>query len=166
MIHIGDTYSAADVLNKTLIAKKKVYTYTTPSATRAQLIGHVKAGGPVGVVYSYIQNASGLWWMFRSGTATYYVLHRVGLFDISSFAAQGLLTIEAQDEAEKISKMNFLQKMGYDLKKWDTELSSSIESTGKKILIFAGVGLAIFMIAKREISGTGSIARSLKKIVR
>lgn len=101
------TYSAADIVDKTLIAKKQLAVYDYPDATYPP-IGYVAAGQPVGIVYSWVgggdsTGARDLWWVFYpDGSGRYYYApHKEGDFDLSALAAQGVVSLEQkQADAE------------------------------------------------------------------
>lgn len=96
------TFSAADIVDKTLTARTAVKVYYD-ATDKAVAFGSVAAGEPVGVVYSWLdpapsQGRSGLWWMFRNSTGVfYYAPHASSNFDISELKKQGVITI-----AEKV----------------------------------------------------------------
>ncbi len=98
-------YSASQVVGKTLIAKRIVDVYNkVPDMTGSQKIAGVKAGLPVGVVYSWVQNSNdkSLWWQFQNPNGTfYYVQHQPGYFDIDALRQQGALSTLEQIELEK-----------------------------------------------------------------
>lgn len=102
---MGDIYSAADVVNKTLVAAKDLKVYDAPR-TGAKEIGFIKKGQPAGVVYSYLDanpalGRSGLWWQFVYGNSWYYIPHAEGAFSVSALRQQGVLSTEEKLEEEK-----------------------------------------------------------------
>lgn len=102
---IGDTVSAGDLIDKTLIALREVPVYKSPS-DKAQPFSKVRAGQPVGVVFSYIlpgEQSTRLWWMFRDGNdVAYYAPHMTGWYDFNALQAQGVLTTEERIENEQM----------------------------------------------------------------
>jgi hypothetical protein len=94
---IGLAYEAGYVIGKTLKAKKDIPVYKAPldSADNKPMY-KVKAGYPVGVVFSYLQpngtDRTGLWWMFENDPYSkfkyYYVKHDVNGFDVSLLQQQ------------------------------------------------------------------------------
>lgn len=100
-----NVYSAAQILGKTLIAKRIVDVYNrVPDMGGSKIIAGVKTGQPVGVVYSWVQNSidKSYWWQFRNNDGTfYYVKHAPGYFDIDALKQQGALSTLEQIEAEK-----------------------------------------------------------------
>lgn len=161
MRKIGTTFSAEEIIGKTLIAKRKVNVYTLPNPN-SKKIGYVKEGGTCGVVYSYIQNSYGVWWMFNSGSQTYYILHGVGLFNVTALASQGAITLDAANEAEAMEQMNYFEKLGYKVKNWASSATSGIDDSLKKTLTYAGLGLLGFFIIKGELTKIGE-GRFLRK---
>lgn len=107
-----DYYDAWEIVDKTLVAAQEVNIFD--GAPRAGYtptkIGTVKAGNPVGVVYSYLeadlaQNRQTLWWMFHPTAEwrkPYYAPHASGLYDVDALRQQGVLSLteQAQKEAD------------------------------------------------------------------
>lgn len=102
---MGDIYSAAEVIDKTLITKKALpyYDGVPELGYTPKQLGTVPAGESAGTVYSFIdadpgENRPTLWWMFypRSSGQYYYMPHHEGDFDLQSLIDQG-----AESEAEK-----------------------------------------------------------------
>lgn len=96
------TYSADDIIGKTLIAKKSVN--IKRNATDISPVVYVASPSEsIGVVYSYLlpnNQRSTLYWQFLDeNDKPYYVAHQSGLFDIKSLSSQGALTIEEKKEA-------------------------------------------------------------------
>ncbi|MEI6694552.1 MAG: hypothetical protein WCO13_00680 [Bacteroidota bacterium] len=120
---MATVYSADEIIDKTLYmaAGKSINLRSLPSIT-SNLIMNVKGGELVGVVYSYVTNAAGLWWMIKRDNKTLWCLHYEGAFDIQNLSAQGALTpaeIQARkDEANKsfgeqtVDKIMSLAKIG------------------------------------------------------
>lgn len=98
------TFSAADIVGKTLIAKETVPVYSLPNAAVASnLIGSIAPGESVGVVYSWIGGNEGkpLYWQFESTAGGfYYVMHKAGRFDVRALKDQGALTTAEKQEQE------------------------------------------------------------------
>ncbi|HMN89089.1 MAG TPA: hypothetical protein PKD70_06300 [Saprospiraceae bacterium] len=100
----GKTYSAAQIVDKTLLARRPVNVYHITNLKKP--FGQIKAGAPVGVVYSWIgpsnfTNGKMYWQFFRSDGSTYYAEHRSTDFDQSSLKQQGAITVLEQIESEK-----------------------------------------------------------------
>lgn len=98
----GDSYSADQIIGKSLIARKPVKLKRNRSA-EAETVYTVPAGQPVGVVYSYLGgNGSPLWWMFYDANKrAYYAMHEPGLFDIDALRDQGALSVEEETKKQK-----------------------------------------------------------------
>jgi hypothetical protein len=100
-----NVYSAEQIVGKTLIAKRIVDVWNrVPDIPGATKIAGVKAGMPVGVVYSWVQNSQdkSYWWQFKNANGTfYYVQHAPGYFDIDALRQQGALSTLEQIELEK-----------------------------------------------------------------
>lgn len=96
------TYSADQIIGKTLIAKKPIKLKRIASDT-ATVIYTVDPGQSVGKVESYLlpsANRSSLYWQFMDeNNRAYYAEHAIGNFDVKSIAEQGALTVVEQAEA-------------------------------------------------------------------
>lgn len=111
---MSDLYNAADIIDKTLIATKKIPVYKN-AVDGAEVAGYVNAGQPVGVVYAWLaanpgMNRSGLWWAFWPVNGMYYYApHIEGNFSVSALKQQGVISTEekikqaqeAENEANK-----------------------------------------------------------------
>jgi len=108
------TYNAADIVGKTLIAKKKIDIVRLPKDD-ASTVYTVSPGETVGVVYSYLlpnNNRKKLYWSFYdSNNKAYYVEHNVGDFDIKSLQSQGALTLEEKQEKETAANETISNKI-------------------------------------------------------
>ncbi len=80
------TYSAADIIGATLIAKQPVPIVASPYDD-APTIRTVATGQPVGIVDSYLEPAagrSGLYWMYYDlNNQPYYTRHHSGWYEVS-----------------------------------------------------------------------------------
>lgn len=95
------TYSADQIVGKTLIAKKPVALKRLP-AKSAPTVYTVPTGGTVGVVYSWIQRDGLLWWMFYdSNQKTYYAQQQPNTYDMGALGAQGVESLEQVQEDEE-----------------------------------------------------------------
>jgi hypothetical protein len=96
------TYSADEIIGKTLIAKKSVEILRIANDD-APAVYTASPNETIGVVYSYLlpnANRKNLYWMFYDqNQKPYYAEHSTGIFDIKSLANQGALTIEEKKEA-------------------------------------------------------------------
>jgi len=92
------TFSAADIVGKTLICKETVPVYSLPNAAdKDNLIGSVAPGESAGVVYSWVGGVDGkpLYWQFQNTAGKfYYVMHKPGRFDVKALKDQGTLTTQ------------------------------------------------------------------------
>ena len=101
------TFNAAQVVGKTLFAKKDLPIYKLPPRPSQEQNGivwkgiSVKNGDAIGTVYSYIGGTGNdpLFWMFKTPNvnsgqigAYFYVEHKEGNFDVKSLREQGVLT--------------------------------------------------------------------------
>lgn len=102
----SNTLSADQIVEKTLIAKKKVQLKRLPTDD-AKVTFTVQPGGTVGRVYSWTggTGTSPLWWMFYDENGkTYYAKHEPGLFDITVIKEQGASTVKVNTEKEAEAK--------------------------------------------------------------
>jgi hypothetical protein len=146
---VGNTFSASDIVGKSLIAKKRVDIFDTVHSNRKR-IAFVRPGDSVGIVYSWLSRPDGLWWQFKSGSNYYYAKHAEGLFDVSNLKTQGVLTLEEKKEQELFEELNYLEKMGYKMSQFSKSLLPDINWT--KIGLIAGGALGLYIFAKSEIS--------------
>lgn len=94
------TYSANDIVGKTLIAKKNIDIKRLPSRL-APTVYTVRPGNTVGVVYSWIQKDGYVWWMmYDEKGQTYYVIHEPGAYDVGAINAQGAVSLETIQEQQ------------------------------------------------------------------
>lgn len=96
--NMGDLYSAADIVGKTLIASVQVPVYNV-AADNVQPFGYIKAGQPVGVVYSWLDpnaslNRSGLWWIFQQNGTYYYTPQKQGWYNVEALQQQGVISTQ------------------------------------------------------------------------
>lgn len=96
------TYTADQIVGKTLIAKKNVALKREPRKS-AETVFVVKPGITIGVVYSWVNADGGIWWMYYDQNGkTYYTYHEPGAYDIKSLTAQGVESLEeVQEDKEK-----------------------------------------------------------------
>ena len=96
------TYSADQIIGKTLIAKTLVPLYRYPN-DGAEVVFNVKKGQNIGIVYSYLSpgpNRTNLYWMFKDANDKfYYSEHKEDIYDVKALADQGALTFQEQKAA-------------------------------------------------------------------
>lgn len=92
------TFSAEQIIGKTLIARQNVPIKRMPAAA-APVVYTAKPGSYVGSVYSWVMDGPDLYWQYYDeNSKPYYTLHRPGLFSIDSLQDQGALTVKEQTE--------------------------------------------------------------------
>ena len=94
-------FSADQIINKTLIAKKNVDLTRSPGGA---VIYTVTPGENVGVVYSYIQRDGIVYWLFYDANQrTYFAKHETNAFDVKALKDQGAKDVvtETKEEEEK-----------------------------------------------------------------
>lgn len=107
-VGVGDsssTFSAGDIIGKTLIAAQQVPVYNSPGDSQTP-VGYIDAGNPVGIVTSWLdpnpdEDRAELWWTFNNNNVAsnfgnslgdYFVPHKAGYFDVQALVDQGVLT--------------------------------------------------------------------------
>lgn len=107
------TYSADQIIDKTLVAKRPVKLYRSP-LDEAEPIFTVLPGQTIGKVFSYLvpgPNRSVLYWAFYDDKQRpYYTPHITGNFDIKSLSDQGALTIVEQQEQQAEQQLSTTDK--------------------------------------------------------
>lgn len=97
------TFNAADIIGKTLIAKKQTNILRLPTSN-AISVYQANAGETIGVVNSYLlpnNQRNNIFWMFEdSNGKPYYVQHQQNQFDVKTLQSQGVLTLEEKKEQE------------------------------------------------------------------
>lgn len=109
------TFSAADIIGKTLYAKTAVPLKRLPEDS-GSLIYTVPAGSVVGVVNSYIlpkpgRNAN-IYWQFSDGSRNFYAEHLIGRFDTKTVELQGSVSLEDQAAAAEAAAEGITDKIG------------------------------------------------------
>lgn len=111
-------YDVGDILGKTLVAAKDLPVYDFPDTPR-KVVGTIKKGNPVGIVYSWLnvdpaKGRTTIWWQFSPATNYsnyYYAPHESEAFDLSSLQAQGVLTIEEKKAKADYENMEWYEKV-------------------------------------------------------
>jgi len=108
------TFNAADLIGKTLIAKKTTNILRLPKSN-APSVYKAQAGETIGVVYSYLlpnNERNNIFWMFEdSNGKTYYVEHSAGKFDVKSLEDQGALSLEDKKDKEDAANETISNKI-------------------------------------------------------
>lgn len=111
---MSQTYSAAQIVGKNLIAARTVALKRAPDI-KAATIYTAQAGQTIGAVYSYVGGGDKgpLWWMFydKNGKA-YYTKHEIGAYSLDVLQAQGILTVEEERKMDEEKKKK--QEGGYN----------------------------------------------------
>jgi hypothetical protein len=111
-------YSAAEIIDKTLIAQMQVPVYRFPN-DREQPIGYIQKGQPVGIVNAWIaadptHDRTGLWWQFyptNNYSSFYYAPHKAEYYNIGALKEQGVLTEKEKEEAKKDEDKEWYEKL-------------------------------------------------------
>ena len=92
------TVTADKIIGKGLIAKVTVSKLNGSFSK----IGTFAPGEAIGVVYSYIQRGTNLYWMIQpTNGAAFYVLHGAGRFEITDDIRNAIKEQEAERERER-----------------------------------------------------------------
>jgi len=105
------TFNASEIIGKTLFAKSDVNIVNASGV----VLGKVKAGNPIGTVYSWITDKSNgdiLWMFYDSSQNPYYVRHKEGLFDVKELREQGVMTTKEREDQAKEDAKPWYQKLG------------------------------------------------------
>lgn len=99
----GEIYSTGAVVGKTLLAEVDVPIYNNLPDRGGKQMGTIKAGNPVGIVYSWVIAADGgVWWQFKDArNKVYYSLQGTGIYSLSALREQGVLSTQEAIEAAK-----------------------------------------------------------------
>lgn len=115
------TFSADQIVNKALIAKKPVPVYDLPFYDKlSKQIAVIKPGDTIGVVYSWVGGTPGkpLNWQFKGNAGKmYYVAHVKGYFDVQALRDQGVQTTAEIQQEQKESEQSTGDKLTAYLKK-------------------------------------------------
>lgn len=131
--NIGTTYSVNDIIDKTLIAKKKVEVYDSPNLNRQKLYD-VQPSGTVGVVYSWVNKNGSIWWQLYPGNK--FVIHDANSFSLQALQDQGVVSTREQLEAEAEKNKPWYEK---------------IAKSASKIIITLGVIAGVsYIIANKK----------------
>lgn len=132
------TFNAAEIIDKTLIAKVQIPLYRLPE-DNAPVIYTVSPGQSIGIVYSYLLPKPGrtnLYWQFIDENGKfYYSEHKTGIYDISALQQQGALTSVQQQAAAAEASLTTTDKV--------------FKLVQKYLLIGAGVYLLNSIIKKK-----------------
>jgi hypothetical protein len=114
---MADIYDVSQLVGKTLFARSDVPVYDgVPDAYGWPVqTGTIRAGAPVGVVYSWVdadptENRPTLWWMFQNAGGYYYAPHARGYYDLEKLRDQGVLTDEEIAALEESKNKEWWEK--------------------------------------------------------
>lgn len=113
---MSETFNAADIVDKTLIARNTVPVYSYPDDS-LQPKSWVSKGDPVGVVYAWIgvnpaEGIDHLWWQFWDGiNGAYYAPHEAGLYDVDALKQQGVLSEKEQAIKKEEENMPWYERL-------------------------------------------------------
>ncbi len=132
----GGSYSVNQIIGKTIFANKQTTLYSNPSGG-GRVVGTIKAGQPIGVVFSYIKptdktSDGRAWLQFDNSYLNSFFIpdenaSSAGLKD------QGTMTVSEEVKAEADAKLKEDSPMEYYIKKYGT----------KALLIVGGLIVAV-----------------------
>jgi hypothetical protein len=106
------SYNPDDLIGKTFFPIKRVFAYKDASTIDKPIFFFdPSVGNPIGVVFSYVQKPTGLWWQFKRNTKSYFVKHEEGAFNLKDLKNQGLQTEAEKAEAEAEKNKSYLEKI-------------------------------------------------------
>jgi hypothetical protein len=137
------TFSADQIIGKSLIAKKPVVVYDLPFYEKqAKQIAVIKPGALVGRVFSYVGGQPGRplnWEFIGQNKKTYYVPHVESYFSVEALRDQGVQTTAEAKAAEEEKDMSFSDKLAEYFKK------------SGKVVLYGGLALiALNVILKNR----------------
>jgi hypothetical protein len=144
----GELYNASQLIGKTLVAQVDVPVFNALPDRGGKQIGIIKAGSPVGWVYSWVlAKDSTVWWQYKDAKGQiYYTLQGVGLYSVSALREQGVLSVPEQIEVAK-QKDKDLNAQWYE-NKAIPPLGGAV-AAGLKTLMWVGIGgFAVVMFLK------------------
>jgi len=143
------TFNAAEIIGKTLIAKKDTAIWKQipiPSQNQKGIIWKnviVKKGDPIGRVFTYVggSGVDPLFWAFDTPNVNtgqvgkfFYVEHKQGQFDVNSLREQGVLTTKEIEDLKADEN-----------KSTGDKITDALKKGGKYLLIAAGAFFALKM---------------------
>ena len=118
---MGTTFSADEVVGKTLIAKKDIPVKTS-AFDSAPVSYVVPAGQTVGVVNTWLNptaDRTSIYWVIeRSAGPNVYVKHETGAFDVKALVQQGAQTTEEKVKEQKEEEQRQNDPWGYYIEKY------------------------------------------------
>jgi len=106
--HIGELFSAADIVGKDLFAKANVNIRVLPDVT-SKIVQTAKAGSRLGTVYSYVNRNGQIWWYLNNPTG--YVLHNASYLDTKALKEQGAKSTEQKIQEQEDANKTVLDKL-------------------------------------------------------
>jgi len=98
------TYSAGDIIGKTLIAASNVPVKKNPLDS-SPVVRTIQKNAPIGVVYAYVNPSSqrkNLYWQFYdTNNQPYWVEHIASYFNYQALRDQGVLSTKEKEELKK-----------------------------------------------------------------
>ena len=108
------TYSMADLVGKTMIARKKCVSRSLPSSN-SEIYEEYNTGDTIGKVYSYVKKNGITWLMFDApnNKSYYFDLSQPNVIDKPALSEQGVLTGEEKQIIEAENSKGVFEKI-YD----------------------------------------------------
>jgi hypothetical protein len=114
----GATYTANQLIGKTVVAKKETKLYSNPKGA-GTVLGTVKTGQPFGIVYSYLrpeQTDGRTWLMFDNGKTSFFVPNEA--VASTGLKEQGTKTVTQEVKEEEAKKEREEDPLSYYIKKF------------------------------------------------
>lgn len=141
----GKKYTVNQIIDKSVVASKETKLYSNASGT-GTVVGTVKAGQPIGIVYSYIKpnqaSSDGRSWLMFESTYNkfFYVPNEV--VSGSGLKEQGIKTVTEEIKAEELAKERQADPFAYYIKKF-----------GVPALLIVGAIIILNGVAKESVKG-------------
>lgn len=117
----GKTYTVNQIIDKTVVAGKDVTLYSNPSG-KGSVVGTVKSGQPIGIVYSYIKPSNATsdgrsWLMFETTYNKFFYVPNEAVSG-TGLKEQGTKTVVQEIKEEEAERLRKEDPAGYYLKKY------------------------------------------------
>lgn len=138
----GKAYSANQILDKTITAARDTKYYTGPGFANSKLMGTIKAGQPIGVVFSYLkpsQTGDGRGWLQIETTYNKYFFVPNEAVAPKPLQDQGALTVAEETKIEQEAAQRENEPILYYFKK----IGVPVLLTAAGIYIAVQIGKAV-----------------------
>jgi hypothetical protein len=137
----GKLYSAGQIVDKTIVASRDVFLYPSLHKNEGRFV--VKAGQPIGKVFSYLRPGQGsnptgrVVLMFERGYNQYFWLKDDNAVSTPALKQQGVQTLKQEVKEKQEEELKDKSPVEYYIKTY-----------GPKLLLGVGVALLVVTVAK------------------